>query len=101
MNNIPEAEKSFAKAVALKSMNPRVYYNYGLLLNQNKKSKHAEAILLKGIALNPSDSELYYALTFVYMQSNNRIKALETAVRLKQLDANNPNYQQVFSSLGI
>jgi tetratricopeptide (TPR) repeat protein len=101
MNNIPAAEKSFAKAVELKSTNSRVYYNYGLLLNQTKKSKQAETVLLKGIALNPSDSELYYALTFVYIQSNNKVKALETCMKLKQLDANNPNYQQLFRSLGI
>nr|WP_315150259.1 tetratricopeptide repeat protein [uncultured Flavobacterium sp.] len=101
MNNIPAAEKSFAKAVELKSTNSRVYYNYGLLLNQNKKSKQAEAVLLKGIAINPSDAELYYALTFVYIQTNDRIKATQSAMKLKQLDPNNPNYQQIFSSLGI
>jgi tetratricopeptide (TPR) repeat protein len=101
MNNLPAAEKAFAKAVDLKSTNPRVYYNYGLLLNQSKKSKQAEIVLLKGIALNPSDSELYYALTFVYIQSNNKTKAIQTAMKLKQLDASNPNYQQVFQSLGL
>ena len=42
MNNIPAAEKAFAKAVILKLENPKVYYNYGLLLNQNKKFKEAE-----------------------------------------------------------
>ena len=82
-------------------MNSRVYYNYGLLLNQNKNSKQAEIVLRKGIALNPNDSELYYALTFVYIQSNNKAKALETGMKLKQLDANNPNYQQLYRSLGI
>lgn len=101
MNNIPAAEKAFAKAVALKSTNSRVYYNYGLLLNQSKKFKVAETVLVKGIQINPSDSELYYALTFVYIQSNNKAKAIETAIKLKQLDAGNPNYQQVFQSLGI
>jgi hypothetical protein len=44
---------------------------------------------------------LYYALTFVYIQSNNKAKAVQTAVQLKQLDPNNPNYQQVFSNLRI
>jgi len=101
MNNIPAAEKSFAKAVELKSMNPKVYYNYGLLLNQNKKFAAAESVLLKGITMNPYDAELHYALTFVYIQSNNKAKAIQTAIKLKQLDPNNPNYQQVFSSLGI
>jgi tetratricopeptide (TPR) repeat protein len=101
MNDIPAAEKSFAKAVELKSMNPKVYYNYGLLLNQNKKFKEAESVLLRGIKLNPSDAELHYALTFVYIQTNNKTKGLQTAIRLKQLDPNNANYQQLFNTLGI
>ena len=101
MNNIPAAEKSFAKAVELKSTNPRVYYNYGLLLNQNKKFAAAEAVLLKGITINPADSELYYALTFVYIQSNNKVKAMQTAMKLKQLDPVNPNYQLIFKNFGI
>lgn len=101
MNNRAEAEKAFAKAVELKSMNPKVYYNYGLLLNQNKKTKQAETILLQGIKLNPSEPELYYALAFVYIQSNNKAKARQAASKLKQLDPNNPNYQQIFAKLGI
>ncbi|WP_310560510.1 tetratricopeptide repeat protein [Flavobacterium sp.] len=101
MNNISAAEKAFATAVELKSTNPRVYYNYGLLLNQIKKFAAAETILLKGIQINPSNSELYYSLTFVYIQSNNKTKAISTAMKLKQLDAGNPNYQQVFQSLGL
>ncbi len=101
MNNIPAAEKAFAKAVVLKSTNSRVYYNYGLLLNQNKKNQEAEAVLLKGIQINPSVAELYYALTYVYIQTDNTNKALQTAIKLKQLDPNNPNYQQIFKNLGI
>lgn len=101
MNNISAAEKSFAKAVELKSTNSRVYYNYGLLLNQNKKFVLAEKVLHKGIQINPRDSELYYALTYVYIQSNNKAKAIQAAIQLKQLDPNNPNYQQIFNSLGI
>ena len=101
MNAIPEAEKAFAKAVELKSMNPKVYYNYGLLLNKNKKYKDAETVLLKGISLNSSDPELYYALTFVYIQTNDSSKAQHTATKLKQLDPNNPNYQQLFKNFGI
>ena len=85
----------------LKSVNPKVYYNYGLLLNQNKKFAAAESVLLKGIAINPSNSELYYALTFVYIQTDNRSKAIQTAIKLKQLDSANPNYQQIFKNLGI
>ena len=101
MNNIVAAEASFAKAVTLKSQNPRVYYNYGLMLNANKKFKEAEVVLQKGIALNPTVSDLYYALTFVYIQTGNSAKAQQMAFRLKQLDPNNPNYQELFKNLRI
>ena len=98
---LPNKAKKYLEAIGLKSTNPKVYYNYGLLLNQNKKFKEAESVLLKGITINPSDSELYYALTFVYIQTNNRSKAIQTALKLKQLDPANPNYQQIFNNLGI
>lgn len=101
INKFDEAMQSFAKAVSLQSKNPRVYYNYGLLLNQKNKAKEAEAVLLKGIAISPASSELYYALTYVYLQSKNGIKAQQTVIKLKQLDPNNPSYQELFKTLGV
>ncbi|PJJ07272.1 cytochrome c554/c'-like protein [Flavobacterium sp. 1] len=101
MNDTVAAEASFAKAIALKSQNPRVYYNYGLMLNSRKKFKEAEAVLQKGIAINSDTPDLYYALTFVHIQADNKTKAQQTASRLKQMDPNNPNYQELFKSLGV
>jgi len=101
LNNKPEAEKSFAKAVELKTKNPKVYYNYGLLLNANRNFKAAENVLQKGIAIIPADAGLYYALTFVYLQSNDMVKAKQAGTRLKQLDPANPQYLQLFKNLGI
>jgi len=101
MNDKKGAERSFAKAVALKTTNPRVYYNYGLLLNEIKKFKEAETVLQKGISIDPASAEMYYAICFVYIQSNNTIKAKEAAIKLKQLDPGNPNYQQLFKNFGI
>ena len=101
MNNKTEAEKQFAKAVELKSNNPRLYYNYGLMLNQRGNSKEAENILRKGIVINPSASELYYALAFVYLKMDNKAKVLETAIKLKQLDPENPDYQDFFRRSGL
>lgn len=100
MNNKVEAEKHFSKAVELKSNNPRVYYNYGLMLNQRGMFKEAENVLKRGITISPSSPELYYALVFVYMKSNNA-KALETVIKLKQLDPNNPEYQELFRNYRI
>ncbi|MFQ6602032.1 tetratricopeptide repeat protein [Flavobacterium sp. C3NV] len=101
MNNKPEAEKQFAKAVELKSNNPRVYYNYGLMLNQRGNSKEAENILKKGITISPSAPELYYAIAFVYLKMENKGKALEAAIKLKQLDPGNPEYQDFFRRSGL
>jgi Flp pilus assembly protein TadD len=56
--------------------------------------------LQKGIAIDPSNPDLYYALTYVYLQSNDLVKA-RAGIRLKQLDPNNPDYQHLFKSLGI
>lgn len=98
MNNIAAAEASFAKAVTLKSQNPRVYYNYGLLLSANKRNKEAEAVILKGISINPDTPDLYYALAFVYIQTGNKAKAQQSALQLKQLDPNNPKYQELFKT---
>jgi hypothetical protein len=44
---------------------------------------------------------MYYALCFVYLQSNDTIKAKQAGIKLKQLDPNNPDYQQLFKNLGI
>jgi Tfp pilus assembly protein PilF len=101
MNNKAGAERSFAKAVQLKTQNPRVYYNYGLLLNEIKKFREAEMILQKGIALDHSSPEMYYALCFVYLQTNDKIKAKQMVIKLKELDPNNPDYQQLFKNFGI
>jgi hypothetical protein len=44
---------------------------------------------------------MYYALCFVYLQSNDKIKAKQMALKLKELDPNNPDYQQLFKNFGI
>ena len=66
-----------------------------------KKFKEAEMILQKGITLNPSSPEMYYALCFVYLQSNDNIKAKQMVIKLRELDPNNPDYQQLFKDFGI
>ena len=68
---------------------------------KRKKFKEAETVLMKGIAIEPGLPELYYALTFVYLQSNNTSAARQTAIKLKQLDPNNRDYLQLFQQLGI
>jgi tetratricopeptide (TPR) repeat protein len=101
MKDTTEAKKSFDKAVNLKTTNPRVYYNYGLLLNECKKFNEAEKILQKGIAIDPKASELYYGLSFVYLQTNDVSRLRKTVIKLKLLDPDNPEYQELFKNIGM
>lgn len=101
MKQMDQAAQAFDKAVQLRSQNAKVYYNYSLLLLQTKKVKEAKLVLDKGLKIAPYASELYYALVFVYMQSDAMDLALQTVLRLKQLDGNNPNYQSLFAQFKV
>jgi hypothetical protein len=37
----------------------------------------------------------------VYIQAGKQAKAQQTALRLKQMDPNNQNYQELFRNLGL
>jgi tetratricopeptide (TPR) repeat protein len=95
------AERAFAKAVELKTTNPRVYYNYGLLLKASGNTREAEKILQKGIEIDPSSGDLYFALSFLYLDLKDMAKARQVAMKLKQIDAANPSYSELFKHLGI
>lgn len=101
MGKIATSLESFQKAVNLGSTNPGLYYNYGLALQQQGKIKEAERILQKGYGLNPRATNINYALAFFYMQQNLPQKAIIHARALQAVDPQNPDYEQLFGSLGI
>ena len=101
MKNIPDALKSFDKAVSLKTENPRVFYNYGLLLEQNGDPGKAETILQKGINLSPDDTDLNYALALLYIKQGEVEKAKKPAAVLKRIDPGNPNYTTLFRTTKV
>jgi Tfp pilus assembly protein PilF len=101
MNNIPAAMESFQKSIKLGSTNTGVYYNYGLLLQQQGKFKEAEQILKKGLAIDPQAINVNYALAFFYINQQKPEKARVYAETLKRADPNNPDYQGLFRSLGL
>jgi len=101
MSNVPSAVENFKKALKLNSRMPGLYYNYGLLLQQQGKLKEAEEILLKGIHIEPGSISLNYALAVFYVQQGKPAAAMPYARNLRQLDPSNPNYQQLFQSLGV
>jgi predicted Zn-dependent protease len=101
MNDVPAAMESFQKAVRLHSANPGLYYNYGLLLQQQGKLKEAEQILLEGYSINPQAININYALAYLYANQNNLPKARLHAEVLHKLDPDNPEYQGLFRGLGL
>jgi tetratricopeptide (TPR) repeat protein len=101
MQDISGALTSFEKATRLGSGIPGVYYNYGLLLQQQSKLKEAEQVLLSGYSLDPTASTINYALAYLYLQEKLPQKAMKHAKVLQQTDPFNPDYQQLFRTLGL
>jgi Tfp pilus assembly protein PilF len=97
----PNAAMAFEKAIQLNSQNSRLYYNYGLLLQQMNKAEKAAQVLEQGLKSYPQEESLHYALAYVYLQNSRSDKARTHVMFLKQVNPNNPEYQQLFSSLGI
>jgi tetratricopeptide (TPR) repeat protein len=101
MNDIPSAIDNFEKSVSLGNNDPRLYYNYGLLNQQNGKFAQAEKIYQRGLSLVPGDLNLNYALAFLYIQQKQYQKALAPAMVLKKADPANPDYQALFRQLQL
>lgn len=100
MNNVPAALENFKKAVSLGSQNTGVYYNYGLLLQQQGNLSEAEQVLRKGFAIQPQATNINYALAYLYASQNKVQQARIHAAVLREVDPNNPQYRQLFQSLG-
>lgn len=101
MGNSNAAMENLRQAIALKSQNPRVYYNYGILLQNLHKIKEAEKIYQQGIAFAPNNLDLHYALSILYLQSNDRNKALPHLQFLKANGKGNQMYMQLVTQSGI
>lgn len=101
MGNREAALHNFENAYKLHPENPRLFYNYGLLLHQTGDNKKAIRVLEDGLEVDKSSADIYYALTFVYYDTKQIPQARKYATILKSLDPDNPNYQQLFSALGM
>ncbi len=101
MKDNDNALKAFEKAVQLNSNNSRLYYNYGLFLQQMGQGQKAVTVLKKGLTINPADEQLNYAMAYVLVSTNQSSKAIPYAMMLKKANPSNPDYRQLFTSLGL
>jgi len=88
----------FSKAAAV-SKNTRVFYNYGLLLEQMKRDNEAEKIYRRGLAIDPDDHDLNYIMAFFYYKRKRNEEALPYAIKLMQMMPKDPNYQQLYQAV--
>lgn len=88
----------FKKAAAI-SKNTRVFYNYGLLLEQMKRDAEAEKIYKRGLAIDKDDQQLNYIMALFYYKRKRNSEALPYAIKLMQLMPRDPNYQQLYHAL--
>jgi tetratricopeptide (TPR) repeat protein len=101
MGALEKAETGFTNAIRINPNNIRASYNYALLLNQNGKAAEAEKVLKQALISDPYNGDVLNVLTIIYLQQNNRPRALETGKVLKQYHGNNPAYAQVFQTLRL
>src|SRR5437764_489384 len=98
MNDNKSALTYFSKAAAV-SKNTRVFYNYGLLLEQMKRDGEAEKIYRKGLVIDPDDHDLNYIMAFFYYKRKRNREALPYAIKLMQMMPKDPNYQQLYEAV--
>ena len=71
------------EAVSRFARNPRLYYNLGLLYQMDGQSAKCENTLVKGLALDPCNFDLLYALYSFHLNLNEREKAGKYIDRLR------------------
>lgn len=98
LNENNSALNHFSKAAA-SSKNTRVFYNYGLLLEQMKRDKEAEKIYRRGLVIDPDNRDLNYIMALFYYKQKRNTDALPYAIKLMQLMPRDPNYQQLYQAL--
>jgi len=101
LQDLPGAVGDFEKSIRLGEGVPGLYYNYGLLLQQQKKNREAEKIFIRGLNLNPDAVTIHYALAYLYMTENDRSKAGAHVLFLYRVAPDNPDYQGLFNAFGL
>ncbi|MEN9686178.1 MAG: hypothetical protein RLZZ28_1964 [Bacteroidota bacterium] len=101
LRDYPNAATALKKSIALNKNNTRARYNYGLLLQQNKKTREAETVFTQALLLEPDNGAVLNALTILYMQTAQIDKALVTGKKLQQYHGNNPAYAELLKQLRL
>ena len=84
--NLEEAKKHFARAEELGSTNPRMYFDYSMVLHQTDgQDISAIAALKKAIELDPEYQDAHYYLAFSLMNDGKYQGALDHFKKVKHI----------------
>jgi tetratricopeptide (TPR) repeat protein len=78
-----EAAEMLEKATLKADVNPRIYYNLGLIYQYLNNNVKAEASLLKANIISPNQFDIIYALADFYIKQREKKFALKYAEELK------------------
>ncbi|MEO7653142.1 MAG: tetratricopeptide repeat protein [Bryobacteraceae bacterium] len=77
----------FARAIALGTTNPSVYFDYAMMLrDEDDKNPQIQTLLRKAVELDPGFSEGHYMLGFYAMRASDFERAAEYFRAVKNLD---------------
>ena len=79
--------------------NLRAFYNYALLLQQEKSNQSSVDILNKGLEIFPENEQLLYVKLLGEMKLDQKKEALKTCQLLLKISPDNTEYRQVLQRL--
>ena len=101
-----ENERDLAKSIAfltrtteINPLNERAHYNLALAYIHHKETAMAEQAYLKGIKMIDSSFILRQGLAILYIQNNNKEKALPLLSQLEKIRPGDPQLEQLRKSL--
>jgi len=96
-------QQKYAQAISLletattkPACNARIYYNLGLLYQMTSANEKCETTLVKGLALDPGNFDILYALFAFHVKQNNPAKAESYIEQLKTWYPNDKQVQEMY-----
>ncbi|MEN7548748.1 HEAT repeat domain-containing protein [Rapidithrix thailandica] len=96
---LAEAEQNLQLAAEKVGNNPRIFYNWGLALQQLNRPEEAEKAYLKGLDLTPESGDLHYALCVLYIQQKQFANARKHAQILLDTYPDAQELQQLMQTI--
>jgi len=97
--NMEKAAGYLKTASELAHDNDRIFYNYGLVLQQLGRNNEAEKAFKDGLKINQVSESNLYALTSLYYNQQRMKDAQSTASRLVKISPQNKDYQQLLNTI--